>query len=371
MGRPLRIERAGGWYHVTGRGNERKAIFRDNRDRFRFLGLLAGMVQRFRVVLHAYQLMDNHYHLIVELTEPNLSRAGQWLNVSYSSWFNLRHRRSGHLFRGRFKSVVVDPGEWALALSRYVHLNPVRLGSLGLGKVEQQRIRAGAGGAPELRLVKERLRRLRRNQWGSYRAYAGLAKRPAWLTCEVILEMLGGPKSDREKNYRKYVEGALREGTPESPWEHLQEQVVLGGKGFLAKLRRHVSGDAREQRGVARLASARPEFSQVIAAMEKLKGKSWLEFRDRHGDGGRDLALYVGQRVCGMKLRELAAATGMTEYSAASIAIRRFEGRLKRSRFDRDQLKQLYQMLNVELTPGLGDHWLSNLNLMNSGPGLD
>jgi putative transposase len=94
MGRPLRIERAGGWYHVTGRGNERKAIFRDNRDRFRFLGLLAGMVERFRVVLHAYQLMGNHYHLIVELTEENLSRAGQWLNVSYSSWFNLRHRRS-------------------------------------------------------------------------------------------------------------------------------------------------------------------------------------------------------------------------------------------------------------------------------------
>ena len=84
MSRPLRIERAGGWYHLTGRGNERRAIYRDNRDRQHFCELLAEMVARFRLRLHAFVLMDNHYHLIVELTEPNLSRAGQWLNVSDS-----------------------------------------------------------------------------------------------------------------------------------------------------------------------------------------------------------------------------------------------------------------------------------------------
>ena len=84
MSRPLRIERAGGWYHLTGRGNERRSIYRDNRDRQHFCELLAEMVARFRLRLHAFVLMDNHYHLIVELTEPNLSRAGQWFNVSYS-----------------------------------------------------------------------------------------------------------------------------------------------------------------------------------------------------------------------------------------------------------------------------------------------
>jgi REP-associated tyrosine transposase len=349
MGRPLRIERAGGWYHVTGRGNERKAIFRDNRDLFRFLGLLAGMVGRFRVILHTYQLMDNHYHLIVELTEKNLSRAGQWLNVSYSSWFNLRHRRSGHLFQGRFKSVAADPAEWGLELSRHVHLNPVRVKALGLGKAEQRQIRAGVRGAPDAGLVKERIKRMRRNQWGSYRAYAGLAKQPEWLTCDVILEMFGGKQSERHKNYREYVERALREGMPKSPWEHLQEQVVLGGKEFLEKPRGDVKGNAREQRGAARLARARPKLSEVIAAMEKLKGRGWLEFRDRHRDSGRDLVLYVGQRVCGLKLGELAAAAGMTEYRAGSIAIRRFEKRLKRSSVDRELLKSLCQMLNVAM----------------------
>src|SRR6266568_8078418 len=155
MARPSRIEKAGGWYHVTGRGNERRPIYREDRDRQHFCQLLAQMVDRFAIVLHAYVLMDNHYHLILELTEPNLSRAIQWLNVSYSIWFNLRHRRSGHLFQGRFKSVAVSPEEWGLELSRYVHLNPIRTGKWGLSKSEQQRIGQGLAGAPDDRLVEE------------------------------------------------------------------------------------------------------------------------------------------------------------------------------------------------------------------------
>jgi REP element-mobilizing transposase RayT len=349
MGRPLRIERAGGWYHLTGRGNERKAIYRDNRDRFHFIGLVAEVVRRFRLILHGYQLMDNHYHLILELGEKNLSRAMQWLNVSYSSWFIRRYRRSGHLFQGRFKSVVVDPLEWALELSRYVHLNPVRVQALGLGKGEQQRMRAGAPGRPDARLVQERLRRLRRNEWGSYRAYAGLGKKPEWLTCDVILAMLGGKASERQKHYREYVEGAVREGMAPSPWEHLREQVVLGGKGFLEQLRQHVKGNAREQRGAARLAAGRPELAEIIATVERIKGRSWLEFRDEHGDSGRDLVLYAGQRVCGMKLGELAAAAGLKDYGAVASAIRRFEALMRRRNVERQQWKQICQKYKIQM----------------------
>src|SRR6185369_17190356 len=127
MARPLRIERPGAWYHVTARGNERQPIYRDDQDRYHFLTLLDEMTATFNLLVHAYVLMDNHYHLIVELREPNLSRAMQWLNVSYSMWFNRRRSRCGHLFQGRFKSVIVDRCEWGLGLSRYVHLNPVRV----------------------------------------------------------------------------------------------------------------------------------------------------------------------------------------------------------------------------------------------------
>jgi len=349
MSRPLRIERTGGWYHVTARGNERRPIFRDNRDRAHFCSLLGEMVGRFQVRLHAFVLMDNHYHLIVELTEPNLSRTGQWLNVSYSVWFNRRHGRSGHLFQGRFKSVVVDPIQWGVELSRYVHLNPVRLDRMGLGKADRQKMGVGASGAPEARSVKERIARLRRYRWSSYRAYVGLSRRPAWLECDRVLELGGGKKEERIRNYRDYVELAVREGSAKSPWEELQDQVVLGGEQFLQTLRAHVTGNAREQRGAKRLAQARPKLEEVIANLEKVKGQLWTEIRDRHGDNGRDLVLYVGRRACGLKLWELADAVGMTDYSAVSIAIRRFERQLPRNKSGREQLKQVCQLSNVEM----------------------
>ena len=104
MARPLRIEISGGLYHLTSRGNERRNIYRDTRDREHFLELLAELPGRFGSILHGYVLMNNHYHLVLETPEPNLSRVGQWLNVSYGVWFNRRHDRSGHLFQGRFGS---------------------------------------------------------------------------------------------------------------------------------------------------------------------------------------------------------------------------------------------------------------------------
>jgi hypothetical protein len=122
--------------------------------------------------------MDNHYHLIVELREKNLSWAGHWLGVSYTNWFNRRHRRSGHLFEGRFKSIVVDPEEWGLALSRYVHLNPVRIQALGLGKLDRKAMKAGVSAAADAETVNERIRLLRGNPSGTWccmpgRGYAG------------------------------------------------------------------------------------------------------------------------------------------------------------------------------------------------------
>src|SRR5271157_1922938 len=134
MARPLRIERPGGRYHVTARGNEQKPIYRTDGDREHCLRLLGEMSERFGVRVHAYTLMDNHYHLMVETPEANLSRAMQWLNVSYSVWFNRRHERGGHLFQGRFGAVVVEEDAGWQEVARYVHLNPVRIAGLGLDK---------------------------------------------------------------------------------------------------------------------------------------------------------------------------------------------------------------------------------------------
>ena len=340
MARPLRIERIGAWYHLTGRGNERRAIFRDDRDREHFCQLLAEMVERFGIRLHAFVLMDNHYHLILELTELNLSRAGQWLNGSYSIWFNRRHRRCGHLFQGRFKAVIVAPEEWGLALSRYVHLNPVRISRLGLGKSERRRMAAGASSKLSPQVVKERIAHLRGYRWSSYRAYIKLGAQPPWLECEAILELGGGQKRQRTGKYREYVEAAVREGLEESPWEHLQEQVVLGGEAFLQSLRQIVKGDAREQRGARRLAAGRGDLAGIIARVEKVKGQKWEAFRDRYGDSGRELVLYLGRRECGMTLNELAKGVGLEGYKAAASAIKRYEKRLRSNTTERALLER-------------------------------
>ena len=151
MARPPRVVRAGAWYHVTARGIERRPIFHDDRDRRQFCELLEQMVHRFRIVLHGYVLMANHYHLLLETPVPNLSQAMQWLNVSYTVWFNRRRQRVGHLLQGRFKAIVFDPLESALVLSLYVHLNPVRLKQLGQDKAARRAQAIGLSPKPDLR----------------------------------------------------------------------------------------------------------------------------------------------------------------------------------------------------------------------------
>jgi len=337
--------RPGGWYHITSRGNERKAIYRNDRDRRHFLELLAGMVELFRIRLHAFVLMDNHYHLLIELSEANLSRAVQWLNVSYGVWFNRKHQRVGHLFQGRFKSVLVNPDEWALSLSRYIHVNPVRVGRLGLSKTDRQRMHAGAARAPEPEVVHRRIALLREHRWSSYRAYIGLAAKPAWLECEAIWQRGGGKAAERQANYRRYVEEAVREGLEQSPWEHLREQIVLGGAEFLKRVREG-KGPAREAKVVERMASKRPDFAAVIAAVEKVKGEKWMDFRDRHADAGRDLALHLGRRCGGLKLQELGGAAGVKSDASVAMCLKRYEKRLQFDVAEQRRCRQATALLN-------------------------
>jgi REP-associated tyrosine transposase len=124
MARPLRIEYSGAYYHVTSRGNERKAIFRDDTDRKTFLGLVERAAEEFHLRLHGYVLMNNHYHLLLETRKGGLNRALRFLNGVYSQAFNRRHHRIGHLFQGRYKAILVDKESYLLELSRYLHLNP-------------------------------------------------------------------------------------------------------------------------------------------------------------------------------------------------------------------------------------------------------
>jgi len=154
MARPLRLEVPGGWYHVTARGNARQQVFLDDRDRQHWLQLAGSLPERFGLCVSAYVLMDNHFHLILQTPAGELSQAMHWLNTSYSIYCNLWHRRSGHVFGDRFKSVLVEgQGAWLLELSQYVHLNPVRVKALGLDKPARRAERRGCGPPPTVEEV--------------------------------------------------------------------------------------------------------------------------------------------------------------------------------------------------------------------------
>lgn len=203
MARPLRLEFPGAVYHVTSRGNARQDIVADDRDRTAFLTLLAHVIDRYGWLCHAYCVMDNHYHLLIETPQPNLSLGMRQLNGRYTQTYNRRHARVGHLFQGRFTAILVEKEAHLLELCRYVVLNPVRA-----KMVTHPRLWA----------------------WSSYRATVGETQGPAWLTTDWVLEQFGSRVGLAQGKYRSFVaEG--RGG--DSPWEQVTGQIYLGSEAFV------------------------------------------------------------------------------------------------------------------------------------------
>jgi putative transposase len=345
MSRPLRCEFPGGWYHVTARGNERKNIFRDERDREHFVALLAELEARFELEVHAFVLMDNHYHLLLRLRrKTGLSAGMQYLGVSYSVWFNRRHRRSGHLFQGRFKAVVVDSDTWGAELSRYIHLNPVRTKRHGLDKRSRAADREGLGEEVGHEEVARRLAVLRQHRWSSYPAYVGRGKGPAWLhTAETLAKFGQGSRGSRE--YRRYVEEAIRHQWAESPWENLVGGLVLGGKELLEKVRQVTKADPGEQPGWKQI-ERRPGLPEIVAAVSRLRGEAWDDFGNRRGDWGRPMVLMAARRLAGIDNRALADWMGGKDDSAVTQAVKRLETKMQESR----KLAGFYRSLTREMS---------------------
>lgn len=345
MSRPLRIAMVDAWYHVTSRGIERRAIYRDARDSGHFLELLGQFPERFGVRVVAYVLMGNHYHLLLQTPRANLSTSMQWLNVSYGIWFNRRHRRCGPLFQGRFKGILLeDEGTRLWEVAAYVHLNPVRVKARGLGKAERGAERAGLLPVPTEEVVEQRLAALRGHRWSSYPSYAGYAPAPTWLSTENLLARVPGRGPDRMRRYREAVETTVRLGSSERPWARLKAQMVLGTEDFCRRLR--VRGNRSEMTALRNL-EKRTEWADVVRAVEAIRRESWLAFRDRHGDTGRDLALAAARQHCAMTLRQLGEAAGGLHYAAVSQAIRTFRSRLRQDRELQATWKRLMNALNT------------------------
>ncbi len=229
MARPLRIEYQGAWYHFTSRGNERNRIFKDDTDRERFLCILKDSLEKYMVQLHAYVLMENHFHLILHTPSGNLNRFAQRFNTAYTVYYNRRHKRSGHLYQGRYKAIIVDKDSYLLTLSRYIHLNPVKIKKIRKLPVSGQ------------------MEYLRNYRWSSNLGYGLLRYRNDFMCYRNVLEYTGGDNTYGRKCYREFVEEGLFKDV-ESPFKDIKGQIVLGESGFTDWLYEKVLKNAKPDR---------------------------------------------------------------------------------------------------------------------------
>lgn len=242
MARPPRIEFPGALYHVTTRGEGEGPIFREGEDREILLELLAEVVEASGWILHAWCLMDNHYHLLAETPAANLGRGMRQLNGMYTQRFNQRHDRSGRVFRGRYKPVLAEKDRYLLELARHIVLNPVRAG-----------------------LVDDPGQWL----WSSYRPTLGLDPQPPWLTVEEVLGALAPSPHEARQGYRHFVaEGLARP----SPWGKLTGQMFLGSEDFVRRAREELGPAAGRDRprpgtrSLAELAADHPRDRAIVHA---------------------------------------------------------------------------------------------------------
>ena len=267
MARPLRIEFPGALYHVTARGNARAPIYHFDADRLLFLDVLGSVVEEHRWLCHSYCLMPNHYHILLETPEANLSRGMRQLNGLYSQQFNRRHDRVGHVFQGRFKGILVEKESHLLELARYVVLNPVR------AKI----VRAAEA-----------------YRWSSLRGTLGLTPPPPWLTVHALLESFGSPG--------RFLE-FVREGIgASSPWADLRG-VLLGSEAFADRMGPRMNEKVQEKEIPRRERFAHRQplehvLSPQVVANRKLRNKRIREacraLGYTYSEVGRHLELHCG-----------------------------------------------------------------------------
>jgi REP element-mobilizing transposase RayT len=236
MARPQRLEFPGAIYHVTSRGNEQQDIFVDSDDREFFLATLSKVAQRYNWICHAYCLMDNHYHLMIETLDGKLSIGMRQLNGIYTQNFNLRHRREGPVMHGRFKAILVQRDNFLLDMCRYVVLNPIRT---------------------------KTVRQPEKYRWSSYAATAGLVDAPEFLSTDWLLKQFSKQKKTAEQQYQKFVHAGI--GGP-SPWLKLRRQILLGDDDFVANMAALLSdvGEIREYQLTQRR-NSRPSLQKLFA----------------------------------------------------------------------------------------------------------
>ncbi|HEX7151667.1 MAG TPA: transposase [Thermoanaerobaculia bacterium] len=300
MARPLRIEFPGALYHITSRGNEQRRIFKSDRDRTQFLLFLGEVARRFGWSVTAYVLMSNHFHLVIQTPEPNLSKGMHWLKGTYAAWFNRHHRRSGHLFQGRFHALLVEKESYFTQVLRYVVLNPVRAGMV---------------------------RRPEDYRWSSYRATAGLTVAPEWLDVSAALAIFGSELPAARAEYQAFVENGI--GCTKRLWDELVNALYLGTEPWLKQMRTIVESKPRStDHPLAQRAVGRPEMQTIIGTVAGIAQLPRDVVKSVRGGAVRRLIAWLGWYEGYVTLRSIAASLRLRSEGYVSSLIRRCEREL-------------------------------------------
>jgi REP element-mobilizing transposase RayT len=320
MVRPLRIEYENASYHITVRGNERRTIFRDDYDRDIFLEIIQAAYNRFNFIIHAFVLMDNHFHLLMETPDANLSASMHHINGVYTQAFNRRYNRAGHLFQGRYKSIVVDCNEYYLELIRYIHLNPWHA------------------------RMERRLGAFKYSGHSAIMSKKWADRWKGWYDIGSILKEFGRREKEAIRRYREFVEAGKG---MKNPLEKTIGGYALGGKEFADWLWEEFI-EGREDKEITMPSEMRPriEISALVSAVGSeydlteadifKKGNNTIGMNE-----GRGMVLFIMNRHTGMTQREIGKLAGGIKRAAVSEMVRRF----KRLVEEDDETRKIYQRI--------------------------
>jgi REP element-mobilizing transposase RayT len=319
MARPLRIEYAGACYHVTGRGIERRKVFRSGPDYRRFEKYMREAQQKYGYLIHSYVLMPNHYHLLIETPAANLSKVMHHIGGSYATYFNIKHRRSGHVFHGRYKALLVDRDAYLLEVSRYLHLNPV---SAGLVKRPEQ------------------------YPYSSYRHYTS-PRVDDWVCTGLTLGMMTDEARTARRRYIEFVQEGMKVEL-EDPLRQAHAGLILGDEEFIRATLERIEGHVWEAEEVSQRRALRTGVvvDDVLEVITAAYGVSRLDLeRDRRGEA-RKVAVYLLKRHTGMTNRAIGAVFGGVSYSAVAKVNERLSRQLAGNDVLRKRVRQLEQRLS-------------------------
>jgi putative transposase len=331
MARPLRIQFENACYHVTCRGNARQPIFSSDTDRSAFLDLLGRSSDIYGAEILAYVLMDNHFHLLVKTPRGNLQEFMRHFNISYTGWFNRRHRRSGHLYQGRYHSFLIDADSYLEEVSRYIHLNPVKTKRMKALNAEARRKALGA------------------YPWSSYPGYRSTGSRRPFLRTDEILARFGGDTPRGRKGYARFVERGLS-ASLENPLELGKGHGIVGDADFVDAIRGRYFSSGSDTREIptARTPAVRLGPERIIEAVcaETGVARAALLRKGLRG-AGRGLLMEMLYRHGGLRQREIGALLGV-DYSAVSIGRKRFLGMMEAD----PELRALFTRVQTRISQG-------------------